>query len=66
MVKINDSKWRSIDNPPEKKRWYDLCFLDVGSKVIRGWWTGKHWDGLRYKGQNIRRWMYCNEDLMHE
>lgn len=49
-----------IDSPalPEKRRWYDLCKIDLGDKEISGWWTGTQWEGLQYNGEPVKRWIY--------
>lgn len=49
--------WRDTeDEKPDIK--YKLCTLDIGSKKIPGWWTGKGWDGLHYNGQKVMMWKY--------
>lgn len=51
---------------PRSSRWYDLCLLDLGDKCIKGWWTGAKWAGLRYKGEDVKRWQFCNVDTLNE
>lgn len=41
---------------PKQSRWYDMCLLDLGNRIITGWWTGTGWDGLHYKGQSVKKW----------
>lgn len=36
---------------------YDLMLLrDENNRTIVGWYTGSGWDGLRYKGQEVKHW----------
>jgi hypothetical protein len=48
---------------------YDILYLKLEKKVITGWWSGGHWEGLRlqptdqvlywkYKGENNERRNY--------
>ncbi len=42
-----------------KPKYYQLCWLDIGSrKPMAGWWTGIHWDGLNYQGDEVKSWKY--------
>lgn len=50
----HDSK---SEKPPENK-WFDICLLDLGEKIIPGWWTGMSWDGRAYDGEEVLRWRY--------
>lgn len=42
---------------------FDLVFLDIGIKVINGWFTGYIWEGLRLRPQDkVIRWKRTPED----
>jgi hypothetical protein len=60
MAKLKDKKiwFDACQVKPSQREHYALCHLDVGRKIIPGWWTGTGWDGLNYKGQPVERWMY--------
>lgn len=49
----------ALNKKPRTDRFFELCFLDLGHKVIKGWYTGAGWDGYKYKGENVKRWKYA-------
>lgn len=49
---------------PSPKKFFDMCLLDLGEKIINGWWTGTSWDGLNYSGQEVKRWKYSGNEGM--
>lgn len=50
--------WNEIKEKPRQDKYYDICMLDIGEKIMPGWWNGTSWDGLNYEGQEVKRWKY--------
>lgn len=43
---------------------FDMCWLKTDIKTKTGWWTGKGWEGLRLKAEEIvLYWKRCTEDM---
>jgi hypothetical protein len=53
-----EREWRPAEKKPVSKKWFDLCLLDLGGRTVVGWWTGTNWEGLRYGGEEVKRWKY--------
>lgn len=52
--------WIDVEvEKPRQSRWYDMCVLDLGDKVVKGWFDGLNWDGLYLKGKTVKRWKYA-------
>lgn len=60
-------KWiDATKQQPKKTHFYDLCLMDVGIKVLTGWWTGFRWDGLNYENEKVKQWMFKPFEEFHE
>lgn len=36
---------------------FDLVYLDDREKIVKGWWNGNKWEGLRVKKDiKVKRW----------
>jgi len=56
-------KWNDAElKKPRLKKHYELCLLDLGNKVVSGWWNGYKWDGRKYKGEPVLRWRHTTVD----
>lgn len=54
-----EKQWvNAKEEKPKRGKWFDLCFLDLGDKVVNGWWNGTAWKGLHYRGEEVNRWKY--------
>lgn len=41
---------------------YELVYLTIDEKVVKGWWTGINWDGLRLKKPcTVTKWKLIEE-----
>ena len=61
--RIVDQKRQWVDADDIKPEHFVLnhLLLDNG-KIIRGWWSGQAWDGIRYSDKyKVIKWKKCSE-----
>lgn len=53
--------WKEMSKAKPER--FDLCRMELGDgSIVRGWWDGNRWEGLRYKGQEVKRWRHIHYD----
>lgn len=56
-------EWEDADKKPLPKDFYEMLnLMKEGGKVVRGWWTGSSWDGLKIsQEEKIIKWQKLKE-----